>query len=101
MTPAPLTPEEYEAHLKDLKERLELHFNSGEGKIADLLKDAERVLECAGDYPEVFARYQQVEGLVAEMLARRRQDQFLQQQGDVAKPPGCLLGWLAPRARSR
>ena len=93
-----LTPAEYEAHLRDLEERLRLYLDQGEGSAGELLKDAEHVLELADDYREVFERHPSVEGLVAELLARRRQEQFLPQQSSK-RSPGCALGWLFGRKK--
>ena len=98
---ASLTPEEYELHLKDLHARLEAHL-AGAGEDAErLLKDAERVLELADSFPDVFERYRTVEGLVADTLAHRRQEQFLAQQRGPDERPGCLLGWLLRPRRDR
>jgi hypothetical protein len=54
------------------------------------------VLEAAGQFPEVCSRYEDVEGMVAELLARRQQRKFM--ATDAPKEsPGCLLGWLLGR----
>ena len=99
MCPQSLTPAEYEAHLKDLEERLRLYLDRGEGSAGQLLKDAEHVFELADDYREVFDRHPSVEGLVGELLARKRQDQFLP-QAPPKRSPGCALGWLFRRKKS-
>jgi len=93
-----LTPAEYEAHLKDLEERLRLYLEGGEGSADELLKDAKHVLELADDYRQVLERHPSVEGLVAELLARKRQEQFLPQQ-PPQRSPGCALGWLFGRKK--
>jgi len=68
MAESRLTPEEYE-----------LHLESGEGEIKQLLHDTESVLELADDFPEVLERNQDVQGLAAELMARREQQRFLAQ----------------------
>ena len=97
MTGVSLTPQEYELHLKDLRERLHSYLKGGGENVDRLLRDAESVLELAETYPHVFERYREVEGLVAEVLARRRQQKFLAQPSAPAEAPGCLLGWLSGR----
>jgi len=89
-----LTPEEFELHLKDLRERLCAHLERGEGEFKRLCKEAEELLALRGEFPDVSARYEDVEGLVAEMLARRKQRDFMASSAP-ADTPGCLLGWLA------
>ena len=96
---ASLTPEEYELHLKDLRERLKSQLETGGGDIDALLRDAEHVLELAEEFPEVFARYEVVNGLTAEVLARRQQRNFLGAQAPERESPGCLLGWLRGRRK--
>ena len=95
-----LTPAEYEAHLKDLSDRLKLYLEQGAGNAKQLLKDAEHVLELADRFPDVFRRYESVEGLVAEILARRRQQDFLQRQAPQDRR-GCALGWLLKRGKRK
>lgn len=96
MAPASLTPQEFELHLKDLRARLTAHIERGEGKPAELLADAEQVLALRADFPDVWERNADVEGLVADLLARQRQRKVLgtPEQRDA---PGCLLGWLRRR----
>ncbi len=89
----PLTPEEFELHLTDLRDKLRAHLERGEGRYSDLRAEAEKVLSLAGEHPEVCARYPEVEGLVADLLARGRQREFMA-WGAPAEAPGCLLGWL-------
>jgi hypothetical protein len=96
-----LTPEEYELHLRNLSERLKSQLETGGGDIDALLHDAEHVLELAEEFPEVFARYEGVGGLTAEVLARRRQRNFLGAQTPERESPGCLLGWLRWPRRGR
>ena len=96
MPPTSLTPQEFELHLKDLRARLTACLERGEGKPAELLGEAEQVLALRDDFPEVWERYADVEGLVAGMLARRRQQRVLGTP-DRREAPGCLLGWLARR----
>ncbi len=94
MSGTSLTPEEYELHLKDLSDRLRTYHEGGGGDIGGLLKDAENVLELRDEFPDVFQRHEQVEGLVAELLARGQQERFRSQGTTQHEKPGCLLGWL-------
>ena len=94
-----LTPQEYELHLKDLRDRLRTYLDTGVGDAKELTRDAEAVLELADNFPEVFQRYEDVQGLVGELLARQEQAKFLS-QSPPRQAPGCLLGWLL-RPRSR
>lgn len=91
-----LTPQEFELHLNDLREKLVAFLERGEGKLGQLRKEAEQVLTLRDQFPEVYDRHSDVEGLVADMLARERQ---LQVTGDnvAPEPPGCLLSWLLRR----
>ncbi len=89
-----LTPQEYELHLKDLRERLRLYLDGGGGDLKQLMKDAEAVLELAEAFPEVLEHHTDVEGLVAELLARRQQAKFGTGRAAPRQGPGCLLGWL-------
>jgi hypothetical protein len=89
----PLTPEEFELHLTDLRDRLRAHLERGEGSYSDLRAEAEKVLSLAGEHPEEYARHPEVEGLVADLLARGRQKEFMA-WGAPEEAPGCLLGWL-------
>jgi hypothetical protein len=93
MDGATLSPQDYESELKDLRQRLKLYLDSGVGDMKQLLKDAQRVLEMGAEYPEVLGRYRDVEGLVADLLARGQQQKFLSGQSS-GEAPGCLLGWL-------
>jgi len=95
--PESLTPDEFELHVRDLRDRLREHTVSGSGDTKALLRDAEHVLELAADYPDVMERYPEVEGLVAEVLARRQQKRFLATGTEAKESPGCLLGWLFGR----
>jgi len=96
VAPAPLTPDEFELHLADLRTRLAAHLERGEGKAGRLLAEAEEVLALREDYPEAWERNADVEGLVADMLARRRQQQVIGSP-EPHEAPGCLLGWLVRR----
>ena len=91
-----LTPQEFELHLEDLRARLTAYLERGEGKLDRLLGEAEQVLSLRDEFPEVWARHQDVEGLVADALARRRQQHVLGTP-DRREAPGCLLGWLLGR----
>ncbi len=101
MSGTSLTSEEYELHLKDLADRLRTYFEGGGGDIGGLLKDAENVLELREEFPDVFQRHEQVEGLVAELLARGQQERFRSQGGAQREKPGCLLGWLRRGKRAQ
>jgi len=94
-----LTPEEFELHLADLRERLLAHLGRGEGNRRSLLRDAEQVLALRDDFPEIYARHGDVEGMIADLLALRQQEKF-SGSGTTSEPSGCLLGWLFGR-RSR
>lgn len=91
-----VTPEEYELHLKQLREELRAHLERGQGKAAALLRQAEHVLKLRDEFADIYARYPDIEGMVAEMLARRQQKKFMASpRSDTS--PGCLLGWLLGR----
>ncbi len=94
-----LTPEDIELHLKDLRERLTAFLERGEGKVTELRREAEQVFAVRDEFAEVFERHGDVEGLVADFLAREKQYQFM---GGPEKPEnrGCLLGWLFRRGDS-
>ena len=63
-----------------------------------LRRQAEEVLSLREQFPDVYSRYEDVEGLIADVLARQRQKQFM--ASDAPKEaPGCLLGWLFRRKR--
>lgn len=96
MAASSLTPQEYELHLKDLRDKLVAYLERGEGSLAGLHKEAEAVLTLADEFREVYERYPEVEGMVADMLARERQQQIVG-TGAPAKSAGCLLGWLFGR----
>jgi len=59
------------------------------------------VLELADSFREVFERHGEVEGLVADLLARRQQEKFLASQQSGQDSPGCLLGWIMKGRRPR
>lgn len=101
MAKASLTPKEYELHLRDLRDRLSGYLERGEGDVKTLLHDAESVFELADAYPDLIERNEDVQGLLAEVLARRQQQKFIAQPEAQQERPGCLLGWLFPRGRSR
>jgi hypothetical protein len=96
VAPATLTPDEFGLHLADLRARLTAFLERGEGKPAELLSDAEQVLALREDFPEVWERNADVEGLVADVLARQRQRKVLGTP-EQREAPGCLLGWLLRR----
>ena len=91
-----LTPQEFELHLKDLRDRLAAYFERGEGSAKGLHKEAEAVLTLADQFPAVYARYPEVEGMVAELLAREQQLKVFG-TGQPSQAPGCALGWLLGR----
>jgi hypothetical protein len=89
----PLTPEEFELHLEDLCERIRAYLERGEGKYDRLRSQAEEVLSLSDEFPEVYERHTEVEGLIAAMLAREKQKEFMAWNAP-GEAPGCLLGWL-------
>ncbi len=91
-----LSPQEFEQHLKELQQRLTDYLERGVGKFERLRAEAQKVLSLAREFPDVFERYQHVEGLVAEMLAREKQKEFMATQ-PPDEAPGCLLGWVLRR----
>jgi len=92
-----ITRDEYELHLKDLSERLRAHLESGEGRGEELLREAEELLELGQEFPDVLEHHGELQGLVAELLARRQQEKFIATQQPQKEAPGCLLGWLLGR----
>ncbi len=93
-----LTPQEFELHLKDLREKLRAHLERGEGSGSQIRRDAEQVLALAHEFPEVYARYPDVEGMVADLLAREQQKQIFG-TGQPREAPGCALAWLFRRRK--
>ena len=93
-----LTPEDYELALRDLEGRLDAFLQSGEGSRKELRRQAEDVLSLAEQFPEVYARHPQVEGLVAELLARQQQEKYMAFNAP-REAPGCMFGWLLGRRR--
>jgi hypothetical protein len=96
VTLSSLTPQEFELHLKDLRQRLRAYLERGEGSLRGLRKEAEDVLALAPQFPQVYERYPDVEGMVAEMLARQRQEDIFG-TGKPRQAPGCMLAWLLHR----
>jgi hypothetical protein len=94
--PASLTPEDYELALRDLEGRLNAYLQSGEGSRKDLRRAAEDVLSLSDQFPEVYARHPQLEGLVAELLAREQQERYMAFNAP-REAPGCMFGWLLGR----
>ncbi len=99
MSSSGLTPEDIELHLNDLRERLVAFLERGEGKASELRKAAEHVFALRDEFAEVFERHGDIEGLVADFLARQRQVEFtgVQERRDA---PGCLLAWLFRRRKA-
>ena len=97
MPPSSLTREEFEQHLVDLAARLREHLDGSGESPKQLLRDAEHVFELADEFPDVMARHEDVEGLVAALLARRQQEKFAAGASKSSEPPGCLLGLLLRR----
>jgi hypothetical protein len=89
-----LRPEEYENDIKALKRRLKDYLETGEGKEKELMDECEKVLALREEYPQVYARQEDLEGLIADMLARRQQKKFKADESVTQESPGCLLGWL-------
>jgi hypothetical protein len=98
MVASPLTPAEYELHLKDLREKLSAYLERGEGSLKSLHKEAEAVLALADDFPKIYGRYPEVEGMVAELLAREKQQEVFGMSAPT-QAPGCVLGWLVGRKK--
>ena len=96
MAKTEITPEDYELYLRDLREKLKAYLERGAGSTKELRKQAELVLPLAEQFPDIFAKYADVEGMVAEVLARQQQEKFTAQPTS-AEAPGCLLGWLLKR----
>ena len=98
MADSGLTPQEYELHLRDLKERLVAYLERGEGDLEKLHRDAEELLSMMDEFREIYERFPELEGMLAEMLAREKQLQFMP-KAPAADAPGCLLGLLLKRRR--
>ncbi|MHC4787627.1 MAG: hypothetical protein ACYS8K_00245 [Planctomycetota bacterium] len=96
MNATQLTPEEFELHLKDLRDRLTAYLERGEGQLQGLHREAEAVLVLADQFPQIYQRYPEVEGMVADMLARERQQEVFG-TGAPEQKPGCALGWMLRR----
>ena len=96
-----LTPQEYEQHLVDLRDRIRAYFDTGEGSARDLEAEARKVFALANEFREVFDRHEEIKGLVGGLLARRQQEKAM---GAYAAPPaearGCMLGWLLGRRKA-
>jgi hypothetical protein len=98
MAGSSLTPQEFELHLKDLRDKLRAYLERGEGSPARLRKEAEAVLALAQEFAEVYERYPDVEGMVADLLAREKQSQVFG-TGQAREAPGCALAWLFRRRK--
>ena len=101
MAQSSLSRQEYELDLKRLAQELRLCLDGAGGDPGRLLRDAESLIELSGAFPEVYERHKSVEGLVAELLARRQQEQFFPRQPAGGDAPGCMLGWLFSKSRHR
>jgi len=100
MADTQLTPDEYDLHLRDLRERLCAFLERGEGNLPRLRRDAENVLALTDEFPDVWGRYGDVEGLVAEMLARQEQLKYMA-SAPKSEAPGCLVGWVMGSRKGR
>ena len=89
-----LSPEEYELHLKDLSQRLEAFLHGNGGDAGRLLNLAEELIGMSDSFPEIYEKHRQIEGLIGETFARRKQQQFLSNAASNRTERGCLLGWL-------
>jgi len=94
-----LTPDEFELHLRDLEQRLDDYLERGEGKSGELLRLGEELLGMREAYPDVWNRHGRVEGMLADVLARRQRDKVVASQEPTEERPGCLIGWLLGRGR--
>jgi hypothetical protein len=92
------TPEDYELVLRDLEGRLEAFLLRGEGSRKELRREAEDALSLAAEFPQVYERHPQLEGLVAELLARQQQEKYMAFNAP-REAPGCMFGWLLGRRR--
>jgi hypothetical protein len=98
MADSSLTPQEFELHLRDLRDKLKAYLERGEGSLGQLRKEAEAVLALTHEFPVVWARYPEVEGMVADLLAREKQRQVFG-TGQAREAPGCALAWLFRRRK--
>jgi hypothetical protein len=80
--------------LKALKQRLKDYLEKGEGDEQKLMDECEKVVTLRDEFPEVYERHPDLEGLIADMLARRQQKKFRADESVTKDSPGCLLGWL-------
>ena len=96
--PTSLTPQDYDLALRDLQARLDAFLQRGEGSRKVLRREAEDVLALTDQFPEVYARHPEIEGLVAELLAREQQERYMAFNAP-REAPGCLLGWLFRRGK--
>lgn len=98
MAETSLTPEDYELEIRQLKRDLKAYLERGEGDRKELRRKAEQVLKLSDEFPRVYADHSDLEGMVADLLAREEQEKFLSTEAP-RESPGCLLGWLWGRKR--
>lgn len=97
MSETPLTAEEYDLSLESLTDRMNDFMDSGQGDVDRLLREAEELLDLKDEFPAIYEDHQEIEGLIAALMAQKQQEEFMntQMQGeDKREAPGCLLGWL-------
>lgn len=77
------TPEEYEKALVELKEKIEA-FSLETGDFKELENDAYLVMKQRDKFPDVYARYSDIEGLMCDIISQRtRTDTFRNLWGPV------------------
>ncbi len=91
-----LTPNEYELELQSLRESVTAYVERGEGDYKRIRGRAEELLLLRKEFPEVYSRHGDIEGVIADMLAREKQRQYMAWYKQE-ESPGCLLGWLFRR----
>jgi hypothetical protein len=96
---AEISEQMYDKLLADFKTRLRTYVEAGEGSEKRLMREAEDMLGYRAQFPETWQKHHEVEGLIAEVIARRQQLRaFTGMSGEKSQDaPGCLIGWLFRR----
>jgi len=92
-----LTPEEYELELESLRDSIVAYIERGEGDYKRIRRRAEELLLLRHEFPEVYSRHEDIEGIIAALLARDKQRKFMSWHQEEEEAPGCLIGWLFRR----
>lgn len=92
-----LTPQEYEMELESLRDSITAYIERGEGEYKRIRRRAEELLLLRHEFPEVYARHEDIEGIIADLLAREKQKEFMSWYKEEEEAPGCLVGWLFRR----